>query len=214
MTAIKICGITRLEDGLLAAELGASALGFVFWPPSPRFIDPYRARTLVMQLPPLVTTIGVFVDQPIEFVRGVAGLLRLDAVQLHGRETEAYCAQLRTRVVKAIPVSGEMQFEDGFDGYPGATLLLDAHDPERFGGTGRTIDWGQAAEAARHRRVILSGGLRPDNVCEAIAAVRPYGVDASSGLEVRPGVKDASKLRAFFDAAEAAAGHARGETMA
>jgi phosphoribosylanthranilate isomerase len=205
MTAIKICGITRLEDGLLAAELGAAALGFVFWPASPRFIDPYRARPIVRRLPPLASAVGVFVDQPPEFVRGVAGLLRLGAVQLHGREDEDYCGQLRSRVIKAIPMTDGIDFEAGYGGYPDATLLLDAHDPERFGGTGRTVDWARASQLARHRRVILSGGLRPGNVTEAIRTVRPYGIDVSSGVEARPGIKDGAKLRAFFEAARAAA---------
>jgi phosphoribosylanthranilate isomerase len=202
--------MTRLEDAALAAELGASAVGFVFWPPSPRFIDPYRARPIVMRLPPLITTVGVFVDQPLEFVRGVAGLLRLGAIQLHGTETEEYCAQLRSRIVKAIPVTDDTRFE-GYDRYAGATLLLDAHDPERFGGTGRTIDWTRAAEAARQRRIILSGGLHPDNVEDAIRVVRPYGIDVSSGVEVRPGVKDAAKLRAFVESVRRADDTVNGE---
>lgn len=206
MTVIKICGITRLEDGLLAAELGASALGFVFWPNSPRFIDPYRARPIVRRLPPFVSTVGVFVDQPLEFVRGVAGLLRLGAAQLHGHEPASFCESLQTRVIKTIPMTEQVRFDGGYREYPNATLLVDAHDPQRYGGTGRTVDWAQAAELARHRRVILSGGLRPDNVAKAIRTVRPYAVDVSSGVEREPGIKDATKLRAFMAAALAAAG--------
>lgn len=199
-TRVKICGITRIEDALCAVDLGAAALGFVFWPNSPRFIDPYRAKTLVRALPPLVTTVGVFVDQPLEYVRGVAGLLRLGAVQLHGRETPDFCAQVRTRVIKAIPVSSETDVESSAARFPDCTVLLDAHDPIRKGGTGRTIDWEQAVGLARRRRVILSGGIRPENVRAAIDAVRPYAVDASSGLESSPGVKDAERLRTFFGA--------------
>ncbi len=197
---VKICGITRLEDALCAVELGATALGFVFWPRSPRFIDPYRASRLVMALPPLVTTVGVFVDQPLDHVRGVAGLLKLGAVQLHGQETPDFCTRVRGRVIKAIAVSGDGDAGTAADRFADATILLDAHDPVRVGGTGRTIDWQMAAGLARRRRTILSGGIRPENVCEALRAVRPYGIDASSGLESSPGVKDPERLRAFFAA--------------
>jgi phosphoribosylanthranilate isomerase len=200
---IKICGIRRAEDALLAAELGADALGFVFWPESARFVDPYRARTIVSALPPFVATVGVFVDQPVEYVAGVAQLLKLSAVQLHGHETpENYPRQLR--VIKAVAVT------DSFDPSitlkaipPHATVLLDAHDPIRRGGTGRTIDWARAAAASRIRPVILSGGLTADNVTDALATVRPYAVDVASGVESKPGVKDASKLRAYFAAVNA-----------
>jgi len=198
---VKICGIRRREDALLATELGASAVGFVFWPDSPRFIDPYRAREIVRVLPPFVTTVGVFVDQPDDYVNDVAGLLNLGAIQLHGREPVPSYARSSHRVIKAVPVA------DGFDpatalaALPAhVTVLLDAHDPLQRGGTGRTIDWTQAAAAARTRRVILSGGLNAGNVSEAARTVRPYALDVSSGVESSPGVKDADKLRAFFQA--------------
>lgn len=195
---VKICGIRRIEDALLAAELGASAIGFVFWPGSPRFVDPYRARQIVRALPPFVVPIGVFVDQPMEHVAGVAGLLNLAAVQLHGAEpVEAY-ERFPCRVIKAVPVA------DGFD--PSAvdalpahvTVLLDAHDPVRRGGTGRVIDWSVAAHVARSRRTVLSGGLNAQNVRAALDAVQPYAIDVSSGVESAPGVKDPVKLREMF----------------
>lgn len=200
MIPVKVCGITRLVDAELAADLGAAMLGFVFWPGSPRFIDPYAARRIILRLPPHVTAVGVFVDQPMDYVKAVANLLRLGAIQLHGAESAAYCRALASRVIKAIPVpdsAGELNVRDW---PPEVTLLLDAYDPVRKGGTGQCIDWTVAAAVARRRRVILSGGLRPDNVVEAIERVRPYAVDVASGVEERPGVKDPGRLRAFFEA--------------
>lgn len=202
---IKICGITRPDDARLAAELGADAIGFVFWPSSPRFIDPYRARAIAAELPPFVTPIGVFVDQPVEYVNGVASLVRLGAVQLHGHETAGYWAQVKHRIIKSVPVTDVID-RAALDAMPAAmTPLLDVHDPVRLGGTGRTINWSLGAAVARTRRVFLAGGLQPENVGVAIAAVQPYGIDVSSGVERAPGVKDSERLRAFIDAARAAA---------
>lgn len=202
MPKVKICGVRRVEDALLAAELGASAIGLIFWPGSARFIDPYRARPIVAALPPFVSAVGVFVDQPEEHIAGVAGLVKLGAVQLHGQEAPASYERLRYRVIKAVPV-GERFDPATVDAIPRrVTVLLDAHDPVRRGGTGQRIDWSLAAAAARRRPVILSGGLNPENVSAAIANVRPYAIDVSSGVEASPGVKDPAKLRALFAALE------------
>jgi phosphoribosylanthranilate isomerase len=201
---IKICGITRHQDAMLAADLGASAVGFVFWPDSPRFIDPHRARPIVRALPPFVAPVGVFVNQPPAYVRAVAALVRLAAVQLHGDEPGSFLDQIDHRVIRAIGLTGNA--EPRVNALPiRVTLLLDAHDPLRRGGTGRTIDWSIAERIARTRRTILSGGLHADNVAEAIAAVRPYAIDVSSGVEASPGVKDPVRLKAFFDAAHGCA---------
>ena len=198
---VKICGVRRLEDALLAAELGADAVGFVFWPESPRFIDPYRARDIARRLPPFLTTVGVFVDQPADFVNGVADLMALGAVQFHGKEAPSEYARASHRVIKAVAVGDAFDRRRDLDPVPPhVTVLLDAHDPIKRGGTGKAIDWAIAADAAQHRRVILSGGLHPANVQSAIDAVRPYAVDTSSGVESAPGVKDGDKLRAFFAA--------------
>lgn len=200
-TPVKICGIRSLDDARLASDLGATAIGFIFWPDSPRFIDPYRARTIVRSLPPFVVPVGIFVDQPPDHVRAVARLVRLGAVQLHGQETADACAQCGERVIKAVTIAPGLDPATLLAGVPDtATVLLDAHDPVRRGGTGRTIDWTVAASIAARRRTILSGGLTPENVAGAIAAVRPYAVDVSSGVEASPGVKDPGKLRAFFAA--------------
>ena len=185
---------------MLAAELGAAAIGFVFWPASPRFIDPYRARPIVRALPPFVTTVGVFVDQPVDYVLGVAGLLNLGAIQLHGGESVDEYARGSFRLIKAVAVEGQFR-SDALEELPAdVTVLLDTHDPVRRGGTGRTIDWTRATAAARQRRIILSGGLNADNAAEAVRIVRPYAIDLSSGVESAPGVKDPARLRALFDA--------------
>jgi phosphoribosylanthranilate isomerase len=200
MVHVKFCGITRQEDADLAAELGASAIGFIFWPGSPRFIDPYRARQIVRRLPPFVLPVGVFVDQPMGHVEQVAGLVRLGAVQLHGRERWDQYRNLRHRVIKAIS-PGAHDPPDSLGEIPSSvTLLLDAHDPVTIGGTGRTIDWDAVAVVARERPVILSGGLRPENAAAAIARVAPYGVDVASGVEVSPGIKDHQRMRDFMTA--------------
>ena len=200
MLRVKICGIRSREDALLAAELGAWAIGFIFWPGSPRFIDPYRARTIAAALPPWLVPVGVFVDQPEEYVSGVASLVRLGAVQLHGREPAAMVERLPHRVIKSVPVGADFD-PAAVDRVPArAGVLLDAHDPERRGGTGVTVDWSLAAAAARRRSVLLAGGLRPENVRSAVAAVRPFGIDVSSGVEAAPGVKDHDRLRALFAA--------------
>jgi phosphoribosylanthranilate isomerase len=199
---VKICGITRREDAEAAVHAGADALGFVFWPGSPRYIDPFRARRLASTLPPFVTPVGVFVDQPPEYVNGVASLARLGVVQLHGDEGIDYAQTMTRPVIKAIALHDDgAPAGDGIEVWPARVLvLLDVHDRSRRGGTGRTIDWTAAAEVARHRRVVLAGGLTADNVGEAIARVRPFGIDVSSGVEAAPGIKDHGRLKALFEA--------------
>jgi phosphoribosylanthranilate isomerase len=197
---VKVCGICRPEDAQLAIALGASAIGFVFWPKSPRYCDPQRAQSIAASLPAHVTAVGVFVDHPVEEVVRIAELVPLGAVQLHGDERVADFARVRQPLIKAMVVTGE--FEPGtVDMLPeGVTVLLDAHDPVRRGGTGKTIDWTMAAAVAARRRTILSGGLNAGNIREAIARVRPHMVDVSSGVESAPGQKDPDKLEAFFAA--------------
>lgn len=193
---VKVCGLTRLEDALAAVDLGAGAVGFVFWPQSPRFVDPYRARRIVRALPPFVTPVGVFVNQPVEYVNAVASLVGLGAVQLHGDEDPACVRQLKRPVIKAV--SGTALLADAECWAPPVMLLVDAHDPARRGGTGRTADWQAASTLAARRRLLLAGGLHAGNVAAAIAAVRPFGIDVSSGVEAAPGIKDHEKLAALF----------------
>jgi phosphoribosylanthranilate isomerase len=196
---IKICGITRLEDAELAVACGASAVGYVFWPNSPRFIDPVRAQAIAAGLPPFVTPVGVFVNQPAHDVNAVAAFVGLGAVQLHGDESVEYAATMKRPVLKAMTLTGTA--DHTFDRWPLATMvLLDAHDPLRRGGTGKTVDWTRAASVAARRRIVLAGGLTPGNVVDAIDRVRPFGIDVSSGVESSPGIKDEAKLKALFEA--------------
>lgn len=197
---VKICGITRWEDAWLAAGLGAAAVGFVFWPGSRRSIEPMAAGDIVRRLPASVTPVGVFVNQPAEHVNAVAQALGLGAVQLHGAETREYCARITTPIIKAVPVGSGFRVTAVADLPAGVTVLLDVDDPVARGGTGRAVDWMAAREVARMRRTILAGGLTPENVVAAIRTVEPDGVDVSSGVESKPGVKDHRRLRRFFDA--------------
>ena len=199
---VKICGITRLEDAKAAVDAGATALGFVFWPGSPRAVDPHRARTITASLPPFVTAVGVFADQPAEYVNEVASLAQLGAVQLHGGESADYIATMSRPVVKAVAVRDGLDLDAArIDVWPSrVVVLLDAHDPVRKGGTGRTVDWSVAAAIARRRPIVLAGGLTADNVGDAIARVRPFGIDVSSGVEAAPGIKDHGRIKALFEA--------------
>ena len=198
MVPVKICGITRLEDAELAAQFGASWVGFVFWRASPRFVEPSAARNILSRLPPHVTGVGVFVNQAIDEVNEIAEEVGLGAVQLHGEESAKECALCRRRVIKAVGLSKDSEVADLRSVSPLVTVLADVWDPVRRGGTGQVVDWSLAATIARQRPMILSGGLRPDNVIQALRQVSPYGLDASSGVELEPGVKSADLMRRFF----------------
>jgi phosphoribosylanthranilate isomerase len=192
---VKFGGITRRPAPEAAVGHGASAIGFIFWPDSPRFVDPYRARTIAKTLPPFVSTVGVFVNQPKEYINGVASLVPLSVVQLHGDESPAFAAQLSRPVMKALT-----RPERANEWPKHVMLLFDVHDPIKRGGTGRVVDWTIAATLARERRIVLAGGLTPDNVADALATVQPFGIDVSSGVELSPGIKDAHRLAALFAA--------------
>ena len=205
---VKICGLTRSQDAELAAGLGASALGFVFWPNSPRCVNAEVAKGITANVPAHVLKVGVFVDQPVEEVARIMDEVGLDVAQLHGHESPEYCRHLTVRlkadttgrtIFKAIGTTdnGSTRIQD-FDA--DVVLLVDAHDPARFGGTGKTVNWDAAREIAATRRTILAGGLNAANIKLAIRSVRPYGVDVSSGVESAPGVKDPNRLRTFFEA--------------
>ena len=210
---VKICGITNAEDGSLAACLGASAIGFVFWPDSPRCVTPDQAAAIGASIGPLTTKIGVFVDTSPDEIERIVVQAGLDVVQLHGSEPRDLADRVGCPVIRSVACDATGPVP-AFEEIPAsATVLFDAHDPERHGGTGRRANWAEAGRWAKRRRLILSGGLGPLNVAEAIAAVRPYAVDVSSGVEEAPGRKDPAKLRAFFAAvASAATGAATGGT--
>jgi phosphoribosylanthranilate isomerase len=202
----KICGITRIEDAELAAGEGAAYIGLNFWPGSKRCVTPELAQVLAAAAratAPQVQLVGLFVDQSDGEIAGIAGALDLDIVQLHGDEPPSLCAALATRgfrVWKAHAISGAADI-DGLNAWPVDAHLLDAPSAGR-GGSGTTFDWAHAAAAVKAGyRVVLAGGLTPENVAEAIAQVRPYAIDVASGVESAPGIKDPAKVRAFLVAA-------------
>ena len=201
MVRVKICGITNPEDALLAAGLGAHALGFIFYPKSPRSIKPEAARDIIKILPPLVLSVGVFVDEEAGVVREVAQTVGLDWVQLHGKESPDYCRTLGRRVIKGFRVQDESSLAVLPD-YRDAVqaLLLDTYRPGTPGGTGETFDWELARRAQDYGPIILAGGLTAANISQAITVAQPAAVDVASGVEAGPGVKDPEKLRAFFAA--------------
>jgi phosphoribosylanthranilate isomerase len=201
---IKICGITNTEDAEVAVAAGADALGFVMYRKSPRWVEPVVARSIIAGLPPFVLAVGVFVNEEAAKVRTLMDECGFVLAQLHGDESAGYCQNLGRPVLKAIRLKdratllalAEFQGRANVRG-----VLIDAFSDQAYGGTGQTVDWTLAEEAARSTRVILAGGLGPANVAGAIRLVRPYGVDVSSGVEKSPGKKDHHKLKAFIEAA-------------
>lgn len=225
-TRVKICGITRREDAELAVELGAAALGFNFYPRSPRYITPVAARDIIGSLPPFAVAVGVFADETdAAHLNSVAEEAGVSVVQLHGPKVPADDGIGRFPVIRAIAMRPSEVVPGAYDGVPveglpdrirqllgfppqllgpkdfrACAYLLDTGDPVLRGGTGRTFDWKSARQIALTYRVILAGGLTQENVAEAIKEVRPYAVDVASGVECAPGLKDLAKLRAFFAA--------------
>jgi phosphoribosylanthranilate isomerase len=205
MMRVKICGITNLEDALLAAELGAHALGFIFYAKSPRSIKPIAARQIIAQLPPLVLSVGVFVNEAAAVVLEVAEMVRLDWVQLHGEEPPEYCRFLYRNVIKAIRVKHQSSLSL-MASYQGSVraFLLDTYKTGQQGGTGESFDWSLARQAREYGSIVLAGGLQPENVAAAIREADPLAVDVASGVEASPWRKDHARLRAFFQAVAAA----------
>jgi phosphoribosylanthranilate isomerase len=197
MTKVKICGITNIEDALLAVQAGADALGFVFFEKSPRFVEPEQAAAIIAGLPPLVQVVGLFVNAPLDLVNATADRCGLDLVQLHGEESPSYCDSVRRRVMKAFRVRGMESLATMAD-YRVAGYLLDAYSPHSYGGTGERFDWDCAVSAKGYGPIILAGGLDPDNVAAAVAKVAPFAVDVSSGVESSPGHKDPEKVTNFI----------------
>lgn len=193
---LKICGITSIDDALAAIDCGAQYLGFNFYRPSPRYIDPEAARGIIDALPAGVTPVGVFVNEPRP--ENVIELLEASGAsmaQLHGDESPDYCRRVGpARVIRALRAGPAFDPDTALE-YPAEAILLDAFDKKLYGGTGRTADWSVAAEVAKRVRLFLAGGLSPANIIEAIRIVRPFAVDLNSGVETAPGVKDHGKLR-------------------
>jgi phosphoribosylanthranilate isomerase len=201
---VKICGITNISDAIAAVDFGADALGFVFFEESPRYILPEAAAAIINQLPPFTTTIGVFVDEKPEQVEKIIALTRIDIVQFHGNEPPGMCDVSR-HSIKAIRVKSLESLEP-LNNYKDrvSAFLLDTFTPNVLGGTGQIFNWDVAVYAKQFGRIILAGGLTPDNVAEAVKRVRPYGVDVSSGVESKKGEKDHKKMKLFIGRAKGA----------
>lgn len=198
---VKICGITRNEDLNAACNAGADALGFVFYAKSPRNLSIEQAASLVKALPPFVQSVGLFVDAEPDFVRAVLEAVPLDLLQFHGGETPEYCRQFGRPYLKAVRVRPGVDLVKYASDFSDArALLLDAFVPGVPGGTGERFDW-RLIPAGLNKPIILSGGLNPDNVAEAVQTVQPWAVDVSSGVESAPGIKDAAKVAAFIERA-------------
>lgn len=195
VTRIKICGITRSEDAKTAANLGVDALGFIFVKKSPRYIDPQTARTIINKLPPFISRVGVFIDEPIEKIIEICNTAHIDTVQLHGSESPKYCASLPFPVIKVISIKDDTDISI-IDTYATSGILLDTWHSGMAGGTGKTFNWKIARQAcSRNDRIILAGGLGPSNIEDALQSVQPWGVDINSGVEIKPGIKNPHKMR-------------------
>ncbi len=199
MVRIKICGIKGLGDAMVAAAAGADMLGFNFYEPSPRYIEPGLARNIVFELAGRVKSVGLFVNPDFEHAKKVMAESGMDMIQLHGDEPPEFCEKFEWPVIKALRV-GSADDLVGIGDYKVHAMLIDSRS-EKYGGSGKTVDW-ELAAGARDKcdKLMLAGGLTPENVAEAIDIVRPWAVDVASGVESEPGVKDLDKMEAFIDA--------------
>jgi len=203
-TRIKVCGITRVEDALIAADAGADAIGLVFYPDSPRHVSVDRAAEICAALPPFVTTVGLFVDAEMGLIGDVLARVSIDLLQFHGAEAVADCERPGRPYIKALRMRASVDPRAGIDGYPSALgMLLDTYRAGVPGGTGEVFDWSQVPSDLK-TPIILAGGLNPDNVCAAVERLRPWAVDVSGGVESAPGVKDAARIAGFVEAVRAA----------
>ncbi len=198
----KVCGITNEKDALKAANLGAWAVGFIFYKKSPRFISPFKAKKIIEKLPPFVTPVGVFVNHNAGAMKDIINHCGLRAVQLHGDEDCHTCHRLRrynVKIVKAFRVGENLDVKN-IESYKVDAFLFDTLDKDNYGGTGKTFDWNLLKEVkSLNVPIILSGGLNSKNVIEPVTELRPYAVDVNSGVEESPGIKDAGKMKEFLD---------------
>ena len=209
MTLVKICGVTSVADAALAVDAGADMIGLIFYPPSPRYVTPGQAEAIVASLPPGLSAVGVFVNESFETITAIARESGISRIQLHGDEKPDLCQRLPWRCIKAFRFTEKVQPEMMAD-YPVHAFLIEGFHGDLYGGGGVKADWHRVATLHGYGRIILAGGLTPDNVREAIAAVRPYAVDVCSGVEATPGIKDAAKVRAFVKYAKSTAGEDKG----
>ncbi|AMM41393.1 N-(5'-phosphoribosyl)anthranilate isomerase [Candidatus Desulfofervidus auxilii] len=197
---LKICGITRTEDALLAVSLGVHALGFIFYKKSPRYISPERAREIIIEIPPFVQTVGVFVNESREKIREIASFCGLNLIQLHGDESPLFCEKLGLACIKAFRIKDEHSIEN-MVAYKGKVrgFLVDTYKKDQPGGTGESFNWELAIKAKVYNvPIILAGGLAPDNIKRAVDTVQPYALDVNSGIEKTPGIKDKKLMEKLF----------------
>jgi phosphoribosylanthranilate isomerase len=197
MIKIKICGITNLEDALYATECGADSLGFNFYKKSPRYIEPQKAAEIIAQLPPLIMPVGIFVNEHEDRIREIQQRACIPTVQFHGDESPEFCQRFGSHVIKAFQVKDKESLK-AMAHYRVGAFLLDSYRDGIRGGTGITFDWHLAVVAKTFGRIILAGGLTPENVVEAVKLVQPYGVDVAGGVEMEKGIKDHAKLKKFI----------------
>ena len=209
MTLVKICGVTSVADAAVAVDAGADLIGLIFYPPSPRYVTPEQARAIVASLPPELPAVGVFVNESLETISGVARESGISRVQLHGDESPDLCDRLPWPCIKTFRFTDKVQPEMMPD-YRVHAFLIEGFHGELYGGGGAKADWRRVATLHGYGRIILAGGLTPDNVQEAISTVRPYAVDVCSGVEAAPGRKDAAKVRAFVKCAKSVASEEQG----
>ena len=194
---VKICGTTSLKDAFLAVESGADAIGFIFYKMSPRNISQKEAKEIILQLPPFIETVGVFVNETSDKINRIAEQCKLNSIQLHGEESPALCRRVKRKVIKAFRVKDADSLKN-IASYDVSGFLLDSYNDGSKGGTGQIFDWNLALRVKKKGPVILAGGLNPYNVFTAIHRVKPYGVDVCSGVEKSPGIKDHEKIREFI----------------
>jgi phosphoribosylanthranilate isomerase len=207
MTQVKICGITNPADAQVSVEAGADMIGLIFYPPSPRYVTPERAQTIVKHLPPEVPAVGVFVNETAEAIIQVAEVSGIQKVQLHGDEAPSVCAALSLPVIKAFRFTARVRPAMMANYEMVDAFLVEGFHEKLYGGGGAMADWQQVATLHGYGRIILAGGLTPDNVQLAIRVAQPYAVDVGSGVEASPGQKDRHKVRAFVQQAKAATHH-------
>ena len=200
-TRVKICGITREQDARAAATAGADAIGLVFYPDSPRAVSLEQAKEVVENVPPFLTVVALFVDEPADVVMRIVERVPVDVIQFHGDETPEFCAQFGRPWIKALRMKPGIDVAREFSRFAGARgMLLDTWQEGKPGGTGQVFDWSLAAQNNHSMPLVLAGGLHPDNVAEAVMSVRPAAVDVSGGVESAPGIKDAAQMRRFISA--------------
>ena len=199
-TRIKICGITSVEDALAAARLGADAIGLVFYPPSPRYVEVEQAAEITAALPPFVTTVALFVNADEQTIADVVSRVRIDLIQFHGNECKDYCGMHQRPYIKAVRMSDDVDLDKQLNDFSQARgLLLDTYKAGVPGGTGEQFKWDRVPAHVADK-IILAGGLTPENVKDAVAQVHPYAVDVSGGVESVPGKKDTEKMARFIEA--------------